>query len=154
MPLVNASDPEIALSIYGSSMTDEIQALASDTVLPEGFIESVSDAYDRHRVFVAPLLSGAGIKGKVLAALAHGIPCVLSPVAAEGIGLRHNLDCMIARTPQDWADAILALTEDDALWDKISQNARAYVAEEFSFDVGLKRMRDAFEAADIFSAVP
>jgi GT2 family glycosyltransferase/glycosyltransferase involved in cell wall biosynthesis len=152
MPLVNGADPGLAFWIYGSGMTDAVHALRTGTVHPEGFVDQVADAYDRHRIFVAPLLSGAGIKGKVLAALAHGIPCVLSPVAAEGIGLRHGLDCMIAKTPQEWAEAIARLQQDDQLWDRISQNARAYVRETFSFEIGRKWMREAFEAADLFTA--
>jgi hypothetical protein len=141
------------LSIYGSNMGPEIKALASDIIDPVGFVADVADAYDHHRIFVAPLLSGAGIKGKVLGALAHGIPCVLTPVAAEGIGLRHGHDCLIAETPQDWAEAIARLTQDDALWAAMSGAARAYVAERFSFAAGRTQMKAAFEAVDLFGAV-
>lgn len=141
------------LSIYGSNLSPEIAALKSDWVDPVGFVADVADAYDHHRIFVAPLLSGAGIKGKVLGALAHGIPCVLSPVAAEGIGLRHGHDCLIAETPQDWAEAITRLMQDDALWEAMSGAARAYTAERFSFAVGRTKMKAAFEAVDLFGAV-
>ena len=105
-----------------------------------------------HRLFIAPLLSGAGIKGKVLSALAYGIPCVLSPTAAEGIGLRDGLDCLIAETSNDWADAISRLQTDDALWQKLSDNAREYMQTAFSFDKGRARMRAAFEAADMYQS--
>lgn len=141
------------LSIYGSNLSPEIAALKSDRIDPVGFVADVADAYDHHRVFVAPLLSGAGIKGKVLGALAHGIPCVLSPVAAEGIGLRHGHDCLIAETPQDWAEAITRLMQDDALWEAMSGAARAYTAERFSFAAGRIKMKAAFEAVDLFGAV-
>lgn len=139
--------------IYGSAMSDEIKALASDRIRPEGFVETLSDAYDRHRVFVAPLLSGAGIKGKVLAALAHGIPCVLTPTAAEGIGVRHNHDCLIATTPVEWQEAIDRLMTDDALWQSISDNASGYVRQTFSFETGRDLMRAAFESVDLYSPV-
>lgn len=145
----NRSD--IRLSIYGSRMPAPIKAMASDVIDPVGFVEEVAQAYDRHRIFVAPLLSGAGIKGKVLSALAHGIPPVLSPMAAEGIGVRHGHDCMIASTGSEWVDAITALYDDDALWTKMSQAGRDLAASQFSFAQGRIHMRKAFEAIELFN---
>ncbi len=151
MPLLDG--PGTHLTIYGSAMGEDIEALASDQIDPAGFVENLADAYDRHRIFVAPLLSGAGIKGKVLSALAHGIPTVLSPVAAEGIGLRSGLDCVIVEHPRDWAEAITRLSLDDKLWTAISSSSRAYAAERFSFAAGREKMKAAFEAVDLFGAV-
>ncbi|WP_425102283.1 glycosyltransferase [Tropicibacter sp. S64] len=148
------SRPEIALSIYGSRMGADIEALESPNVRPIGFVDQVEEAYDRHMVFVAPLLSGAGIKGKVLSALASGIPCVLSPLAAEGIGLLHGRDCLVARTPEEWESAIVQLYDDADLWQKLVTNARDLAALRFSFEVGQEQMRDAFEAIGLFSSVP
>lgn len=150
MPRLNSRQPDLTLSIYGSRMSDEIKTLASDSVKPVGFVQDVADAFDPHRIFVAPLLSGAGIKGKVLEALARGIPCVLTPVAAEGIGLRHGQDCLIARTADDWVASITRLNQDDALWQKMSDTARQYMADHYSFAQGRSAMRAAFEAADMF----
>ena len=152
LPAVNgkmASPPD--LTIYGAAMTPEIKGLASDQVHPVGFVADLADAYDSHRVFVAPLRSGAGIKGKVLSALASGIPCVLSPTAAEGIGLRSGHDCFIVETPDQWADAIDRLMRDDDLWTKTSDNAQTYMRDAYSFARGRDRMRTAFEAAELFN---
>ncbi|MCR9062161.1 MAG: glycosyltransferase family 4 protein, partial [Rhodobacteraceae bacterium] len=150
LPAVRAKAGDVPLHIYGSSMTEEVKALEDDLVQPAGFIEEIAEAYDGHRIFVAPLLSGAGIKGKVLSALAHGVPCVMTPIAAEGIGLRHKHDCFIAETPAEWSEAVKALNEDDALWQRISGNALDYIREAYSFEVGREKMRKAFEAADMF----
>ena len=132
-------------------MGEDIKALANESISPVGFVENIADAYDAHRVFVAPLLSGAGIKGKVLSALAHGIPTVLTPVAAEGIGLRHKHDSMIVEDAQEWAEAIRALSTDDALWTGMSQAARSYAADRFSFGAGQDKMKAAFESVDLFA---
>jgi GT2 family glycosyltransferase/glycosyltransferase involved in cell wall biosynthesis len=140
------------LAIYGAGMTEEIKAIANDQIHPIGFVADLADVYDGHRVFVAPLLSGAGIKGKVLSALASGIPCVLTPTAAEGIGLRSGHDCFIVESPEQWADAIKRLMNDDILWAKIADNAQAYMQESYSFAVGRERMREAFEAADLYNS--
>ncbi len=148
MPLLKTY--QLRLSIYGSSIDSKIQDLASEWIDPVGYIEDLSNAYELHRVFVAPLLSGAGIKGKVLNALAYGTPMVLTPTAAEGIGLRHGLDCLIATTPDEWVRAITRLCVDDSLWNSISKAARSYAANQFSFEAGKAKMRAAFEAIDIF----
>lgn len=144
MPGLCADLPGLALYIYGSRMTDDIRALASPAIHPVGYLPEIRRGFDPHRIFIAPLLSGAGIKGKVLAAMAHGIPCVLSPVAAEGIGLRHGQDCLIAQTPDDWRNAIHQLCVDDQKWDAMRRAAQSYLDQAFSFDRGRDRMRAAF----------
>ncbi len=151
MPMLQHDHPDLEFFIYGAAMPDDIKGLASDQIHPEGFVENVADAYDQHLIFVAPLLSGAGIKGKVLAALAHGIPCVLTPTAAEGIGVRHGHDCMIATSAMEWRDAIDQLIRDEELWTRMSENARTYVGHSFSFEAGRALMRTAFEAVDLYS---
>jgi len=150
LPMLGATRPDVVFSIYGSDMPGDLETMKSEQVDPVGFIEDVAEAYDRHRIFVAPLRSGAGIKGKVLNALAHGVPCILTPIAAEGIGLRHNHDCLIASTPEEWLAAIVSLYDNEELWHSLSANARAYVEERFSFRRGVEQMRLAFEAVDMF----
>ena len=81
------------------------------------------------------------------------MPCVLSPIAAEGIGLRSGHDCFIAETPDEWSAAIRRLETDDELWKTISENARVYMRDAYSFDIGRKKMRAAFEAADNFNSI-
>jgi GT2 family glycosyltransferase len=151
MPLLDGTGTH--LSIYGSGMGDDIRALASDVVDPVGFVKDIADAYGRHRIFIAPLLSGAGIKGKVLSAIAHGIPTVLTAVAAEGIGLRSGHDCLIVERPRDWAEAIETLSKDDKMWSAMSKAARDYAAQRFSFEAGREKMKAAFEAVDLFGAL-
>ena len=152
MPALSTAECNLPLTIYGSGMNDDIRALQNDLVTPHGFVENLNDAYHGHRIFVAPLLSGAGIKGKVLSALAHGIPCVISPIAAEGIGLRSGHDCLIADRPKDWVTAITTLQTDDDLWLSLSQNARSYMRSAFSFSQGREVMRRAFETVDMFGS--
>ncbi|MEM9011998.1 MAG: glycosyltransferase [Pseudomonadota bacterium] len=150
MPLIASTQKDLKLFIYGSSMGREVEALASSNIEPVGFVDEVAMAFDKHRVFVAPLLTGAGIKGKVLSALANGIPSVLSPVAAEGTGLRSGHDCLVAKTPEEWVSAVTSLHTDAELWTRISENGLAYMAEMYSFEKGREDMRSAFEIVELF----
>ena len=144
MPLLRHQRPGIRFHVYGSSIPPEFAALAADDVVLEGYIETVDLALDRARLFVAPLRSGAGIKGKVLEALASGLPSILSPIAAEGTGVRDGLEALIAETPQQWADAIVSLYDDAERWDRMADAARTFVGATYAFDRGRETLRRAF----------
>lgn len=145
VPLLRESDHVIPFHVYGSKFPDELEYLASDDVIIEGFAESLDTVFDSCRVFVAPLLSGAGIKGKVLDSIAYAVPSVLSPVAAEATGLVHGVSTLIAQSPQQWADSIIKLYTDEAFWQQVRNSAHTLVAEEYSAEAGLARMNRVFE---------
>ena len=148
MPLFNG---EVELSIYGSSLTEDMKLkLKHKNVKCVGFIDDVEEVYTKHLVFIAPLLSGAGIKGKVIGALRSGIPTVLSPIAAEGTYLRDKNDCLIAKTNQEWTSSILDLMNDKSLWDKISSNSINYAKDQYSFESGKNQMKKILESVDLY----
>ena len=126
------------------------QSMRREGINAAGFIENLEDIYTKYRIFMAPLLSGAGIKGKVINALSYGIPTILTPMAAEGIGLRHRYDCMIARTPQEWASSIKELYYDKTLWESISKASREYAIQQYSFSEGRRMMREIFESVELY----
>ncbi len=108
-----------------------------------GWIADAAEVYRRHRVFIAPLRSGAGIKGKVVAAAAHGIPQVLSPLAAEATGLRHGQEVFLARTPAEWREAVERLSSCDATWQAMSTAAFHYARATWSPERGQALMAEA-----------
>lgn len=142
MPLIREKAPEINFHVFGSNVPDEIEDLASDDIHIEGYVESLDTLFDQCRVFVAPLLSGAGIKGKVLESVSYQVPCVLSPIAAESTGLVHDLNSKIAESPQEWADAIISLYNDESEWTRLSQKALELVQERYSVAHGLNAMSE------------
>lgn len=149
MPLVNATHPDLKFHIYGSAVTDEIEQLASDTVVVEGFVENLETVFDQCRVFVAPLLSGAGIKGKVLESIAHGVPSVLSPIAAESTGLCHGTNTLIANSDEEWAEHVINLYNDQTLWEQLSESSQDLLVNEYSFASGIHRMTSLFEYLEL-----
>ena len=66
----------------------------------------------RVRVFVAPLLVGGGVKGKVMQAMANGLPVVSYEVGLEGIDVNHGKHAMLAHDAADFAEHIAKLHED------------------------------------------
>jgi len=149
MPRINMKYPDLKFHIYGSAVTEEVKELASDNIIIEGFVEDLATVFDQCRVFVAPLLSGAGIKGKVLESIAHGIPSVLSPIAAESTGLTHGSNTLIANSDEEWADYVINLYHDKNLWQKLSDGSEHLLLNDYSFESGIKRMTTLFEYLEL-----
>lgn len=140
-PLLALKAPDIIFYVYGSEMPNSFNRFTSSNVKLKGFVDCLDDLYNKHRVFVAPLLSGAGIKGKVLESLAYGLPTVLSSIASEGIGLSHNITTLQAETPEEWCTEIIRLYQDKTLWNRISENQKVLAENKYSFASGKKQMQ-------------
>jgi glycosyltransferase involved in cell wall biosynthesis len=85
-------------------MPDELRRIVAAGIIPIGYVASLTEIFDRVRLTVAPLAYGAGVKGKVIESLSAGIPCVCTPIAAEGLDLPSVLRAHI----DEHADAIAA----------------------------------------------
>jgi glycosyltransferase involved in cell wall biosynthesis len=97
-----------------------------------GAVEDLDSVFDTIRLTVAPLRFGAGIKGKVLDSFAAGLPCVMTPIAAEGLPLTGGLPGAVGEAPAALADIILGLDHDAALNARLAEDGRRLIAAEFS----------------------
>lgn len=152
MPLLRARGVNIKFHIYGSNPPKEFEQHETDDIVVEGYVESLDDIFEKCRIFVAPLLSGAGIKGKVLESMSYGVPSVLTPCAAEATGLSNGISTMIAETPEEWVEAIVGLYEDKKKWKAVSENALTLARNNYSFDTGWKMMGKALGHLGFYSA--
>ncbi len=149
MPLLRRRMPDVRFLIYGSNVPGEIESLADEDVLIKGFVEDVAEVYNSCRVFIACLLSGAGIKGKVIGALASGVPSVLSQIAAEGTGIRDGVEALIARTPEQWVSQIESLYSNEKNWSEMSRAAMRYAETQYSFRAGQQVMKEALKKVGV-----
>lgn len=140
MPLVWSKDNTIRLHVVGSDMPDEVRCLARNGVEVHGFVADLDSFMDRRRISLAPLRFGAGIKGKVGHAMSLGVPSVVTQVAAEGMGLTHETDAMIADSPNDFAEAILALYQRADLWQHVSEAGVAFARRSWGAEATQVRL--------------
>jgi O-antigen biosynthesis protein len=123
MPIVWQSRPEITVTLLGSNVKEEVEALASDKVTVTGYVEHPEPYFEKSRLFVAPLRFGAGMKGKIGQSMSLGLPTITTRIGAEGMGLQDHHDVLIADTAEDFARAILELYDHPELWEFISRNS-------------------------------
>jgi GT2 family glycosyltransferase len=150
LPRLRQEAPDLTLSIFGSFIPKALYELESDGLKVRGHVKNVAEVYHACRVFIAPLVSGAGIKGKVIGALAAGTPTVMSSVAAEGIEISNGVEAIIARDPLEWVEAIRKLHDDEGAWRAMSANAQKFVQAHFSFETGVDQMRKALAMAGLY----
>jgi GT2 family glycosyltransferase len=152
MPSLIKKDPTIQFHVFGSSVPESFYKLESDNVKIKGYIGDLSELFQNYRLFISPLLSGAGIKGKVLSSISFGTPSVLSPVSVEATGLSDGYGCKIANKPSEWVEAISSIYHNQELWNKLSQDALGLAEKLYSFDYGQECMVEALEKAGVFAS--
>lgn len=135
LPLIRTACPDFKLFIVGDHASAAIRGYASEKVIVTGFVADVDDIFHNCRVFVAPLRFGSGMKGKIGQALSFGVPVVTTPIGAEGMELEHGNQAMIAEGPREFADAVINLYQDAALWQRLSDNGREHVRRNFTPEV-------------------
>ena len=131
MPHLRRLLPDARLTVVGDSPPPEIDAVRGDDVTVTGYVADLVPFLATSAVSVAPLRYGAGMKGKVIEAMAAGVPVVTTSVGAEGIGMVHGETGLIADTAEAFAHAVRDVCRNPELHAAISQNARRLVAERF-----------------------
>ncbi len=145
LPRIRERRPDITLSLVGSEAPPSILALGERAgITVHGHVPDLEPLIDAHRFSVAPLRYGAGVKGKINQALAHGLPVVATRCAVEGMGLTHGIDALVADDAESLAGAILAAYDDEALWGQLVQGGLANTEREFSPERARATLRSIF----------
>ncbi|MGZ3653821.1 MAG: glycosyltransferase family 4 protein [Bdellovibrionota bacterium] len=112
-PLIRSRLPTAELNLYGAYPPAEISAhKGKNGVFARGPVLDHRAALRTHRVLLAPLRFGAGIKGKVLEAWGTGTPVVGSSLTFEGMGEAG----ITADSPDDFAQRAVELHESEPRW--------------------------------------
>ena len=138
LPRVRKSVPA-QLWLVGSNPPAVLTALRSPEIIVTGYVDRVEPFLAQARVFLAPLRFGAGMKGKIGQAMAHGVPVVTTPIGAEGMGLVDGVHALIREDEAGLAEAVVRLYEDAELWTTLATNARLR-AREWSPEVVRERL--------------
>ncbi len=133
LPQVRAERPDARLLLVGNAPPPQVQALASDAIEVTGRVPDVRPYLARATAFVCPLTLGAGLKNKVLEALAMGCPVVATPLSVDGIAVEHNTSALVAPVDQ-LAQETLRLLNDTTLQRRLSITGHQLIIERYSWE--------------------
>jgi len=119
--------PDARFYAIGFNPPEELVNLRSDNVVVQegGDNESVRRFYWNSDVFVAPIELGTGFRGKLLEAMACGLPVVATRLATFGINPKHGVDMFVTDDYDAFAGYVIMLLKEPELRKKIGGNARS-----------------------------
>mmetsp|Transcript_66161 Transcript_66161/g.215235 ORF Transcript_66161/g.215235 Transcript_66161/m.215235 type:complete len:705 (+) Transcript_66161:80-2194(+) len=151
-PRVHKQLPEVELTVFGAnpSLADTAMSRPDINAVVAGTCGSVEKAMRQHRLLVAPLRYGAGMKGKVIDAFRHGLVPVTTEVGAEGL-LDIDAD---GAFPGIWAEAdaenfaaaCVQAYEDEVVWGRHQAHGSRFVARTFDLEANGKALAAALLA--------
>ncbi len=132
-PKVQSRIPEAHLWLVGNAPPSELRVLANDAIRVTGRVPDVRPYLARAGAFVSPLRLGAGIKNKVLEAMAMGCPVVATPLSLDGIGVTPGEEVLVGEGAV-MVEAIVQALMNDTLGDKLSANGRKLIESRYSWN--------------------
>ncbi len=142
-PIIKSRIPDAFFKIIGSNAPEEIKNISEAGVEFIGQVDDLAPYFNQCRLSVAPLRYGAGTKGKIATSLGFGLPCITTPIAAEGMGLTDRENIIIADNEIDFANAVIDLYCNEYIWQKISDNGLEYAEKKFSLENNLVPLKEA-----------
>lgn len=122
---------DITVYLAGKKMPAWIKHLGSRMLIVEDAISDAISYMSDKTVMVVPLLSGSGMRVKILEGMAMGKAVISTSIGAEGIDCRHEENILIADTPAEFVNWILACKNDPALVARIGDNAARLVSTRY-----------------------
>lgn len=147
LPEVWKVEPGVKCVVVGSDWSEVMFNNFDSRIKLSGHQENLSKFFQTISLTVAPIRFGAGIKGKVIESLANAIPCVMSPIAAEGLLLNSNLMGLVGDT-KDQASAITGLLSNRRLYHTMAVSGQKLVKKQFSqksVDAAMARAIEYYE---------
>jgi len=123
-PLLRKKLPETSLHIYGAYASEKVMQLNNprEKFLVHGRAENARETISKHRVLLAPLLFGAGAKGKFIDAMQTGTPIATTSVGAEAMFSGLNWAGVINDNLQTFVDETVELYHNKTIWEQAQQN--------------------------------
>lgn len=132
-PLLRKAVPEASLQIYGAYASQKVNDLhqPKDRFFVCGRIDQALETLSNHRVLLAPIRFGAGIKGKFLDAMQSGTPSVTTEIGAEGMTNDEIWSGFIVNKTEDFVEKSVELYQNQNTWQTAQKNGKIILQEHF-----------------------
>jgi glycosyltransferase involved in cell wall biosynthesis len=133
-PVLRKKLPAAVLHIYGAYASQKVLQLHNEREKfhVHGRAKDARDVISAHRVLLAPIRFGAGVKGKFIDAMQTGTPAVTTTMGAEAMHGGLDWNGVITDSPDLFTDAAISLYQNKTDWLQAQQNGIRIINDRYS----------------------
>lgn len=145
MPHVWNQQPEVKVWIVGKDPPPKLKAYSEDpNIYVTGTVDDIRPYLRKATLSASPIPYGAGIQNKVLEAMACATPVVATQQALSALDVQADKEVMVAGSPVEFADKMIALLEAPDLRVEIGNAGRSYVERNHDWTVVAAQLTEVY----------
>jgi glycosyltransferase involved in cell wall biosynthesis len=148
LPQIRQEVPEAEFCVAGSNaqLLNQQVLREADGVRVAGYAPDIRSCYRSATLFVAPILTGTGMRVKLLEALSMGMAVVATPLAAQGFRSTNGQAMLTASTAAGFAEQAVRLLRSPELRSSLGTKAREMIQQRYDWNVIGRQFFDLVEA--------
>jgi polysaccharide biosynthesis protein PslH len=139
-PIINNNHPTLKCYLAGRYMPEWLTTDCKPNIEVVGEVPDAHSFIHAKSIGIVPLLSGSGIRIKIIESMALGKPVITTSVGAEGINYTHGQNILIADTAEEFAKAVSRCVGDKQFSLQLGRAARKLIEEEYNNRKIIERM--------------
>lgn len=121
----------IRLYIAGRNAPQWIRRIRQRNITVVGEVQSATRFINQHSLLVVPLLSGSGMRAKILEAMALGKVVITTSIGLEGIPAKHRKEVIVADTAEEFVEAVRFCRQQNGRLELMGRRALDFVGRNF-----------------------
>ena len=144
-PLIHEAHPDLQFTVAGHGTPDKLLQRQDPNVQFKGAVPSANEFMLDHDIMIVPLLSGSGVRVKIVEAMALGRVVITTSVGAEGLAVENGKHLFIADTPEEFLSVIDKCIQTPDICSIISENARDFISMHHNNELITQKLLDFYQ---------
>ncbi len=137
--------PELKFYLAGRKMPNWLLKSKYPNVVILGEVEDAADFINSKAIMIVPLLSGSGIRVKIIEGMCAGKTIISTKIGAEGINCKDGTDILIANTPDEFLESVTKCVEDKNYCNNIGKNAKKLIEKNYDNEKIIQRLTEFYK---------
>lgn len=132
-PSISSQVPEAEFVIAGRSIPKRFKLLANQRIIVRENIPNAAEIYHQFNIMIVPVLSGSGMRIKIVEGMCFGKAIVSTRIGAEGIFVVHEENILLYDNSVDFANAVITLLKNEKKRISLEENAFVFARNNFDY---------------------